>query len=81
MSRMIVLATNNVTRMMHLLYGCREAELDVEVLTPGGVSDPKTVEVPEPGLLEFKTDGGVPVLQKEHKFMSLSYRTSILKKS
>lgn len=38
----------------------RECAADV-VFTTGGLSDPKPVGiVPEAGLLEFKTEGGVP---------------------
>lgn len=66
MSRIIILIMKNVIRMMPPIDGCKDADLDVEVLKPGGVSDPKPVVVPEPGLLEFNTDGGVTVLQKAH---------------
>ncbi|KAF2324076.1 hypothetical protein GH714_006502 [Hevea brasiliensis] len=64
--KMTILAMKNVIRMMHPIDGCKVVDLDVEVLKPGGISDPKPVVVPEPGLLEFNTDGGVTVLQKAH---------------
>ena len=48
--------------MMQLIKGCKPADMDVDLLTLGGVSDPKTVVV-APGLLEFNTEGGVMELQ------------------
>ena len=54
MSRMIVLATNDVIKMAQPINGCKLAESDAEVLRMGGVSNPKL----EAGLVdEFKTDG------------------------
>ena len=62
---MIVLATNDVTKMAQPINGCKVADLDAEELRTGGVSKPKL----EAGLVdEFKTDGGV--LQKSECFLS-----------
>lgn len=40
-------------------FRARGCEADV-VFTIGGLSDPKSGIVPEAGLLEFNTEGGVP---------------------
>ena len=55
--------------MMQLKKGCKRPDMDVDVLTLGGVSDPKTV-VAEPGVLEFNTEGGVTELQNTFKVTS-----------
>ncbi|KAK6233320.1 hypothetical protein SCA6_003393 [Theobroma cacao] len=62
-SRKITPATEDVSRMKQLIKGCKPADMDVDVLTLGGVSEPKTVVVAEPGVLEFNTEGGVTELQ------------------
>ena len=55
---MIVLATNDATKMAQLINGFKVVDLDAGGLKTGGVLKPK----PEAGLVdEFKTDG---VLQK-----------------
>ena len=51
-------ATNDITRIMQLIKGRRPAESDV-VFTTGGLSDPKAGVVPDAGLLEFNTEGGL----------------------
>lgn len=66
MSKKTILTMKNVIRLMQPIDGCIVVDLDVEVLKPGGVSDPNPVVVPGTGLLEFNTDGGVTVLQKAH---------------
>lgn len=55
--------TNVVTKTMKHRKGCKLVESeDGVVSTPGGLSDPKAgmVPIPEAGLLEFNTEGGVP---------------------
>lgn len=49
-----------VSRMMQVKGGCKLTDRDIDVLTVGGISEPKTLVVvePEPGVLEFKTEGG-----------------------
>lgn len=54
MSRMIVLATNDVTKMAQPINGCKLADMDAGGLRMGGVSNPEL----EAGLVdEFRTDG------------------------
>lgn len=54
-----------VSRMMQVKGGCKLTDTDIDVLTVGGISEPKTLVVvePEPGVLEFKTEGGTTELQ------------------
>ncbi|KAK9016848.1 hypothetical protein V6N11_079341 [Hibiscus sabdariffa] len=61
-----------VSRMIPLKVGCTPTDMDIDVLTPGGASDPKTlvVEELEPGVLEFSTEGGVTELQNTFKLTS-----------
>lgn len=60
---MLSLAVTNeiISTMLEVKgFGCRVCEAEV-VFTTGGLSDPKSVGiVPDAGLLEFKTEGGVP---------------------
>jgi len=59
------MVTNDTIRRMQPTEGLKliECEADV-VFTTGGLSDPKSGIVPDAGLLEFNTEGGVPYLQK-----------------
>lgn len=53
--------TNDTIRTMQPREGLKPTECDADVVfTTGGVSDPKPGIVPEAGLLEFNTEGGVP---------------------
>jgi hypothetical protein len=53
--------TNGIIKTIQPVKGfrARGCEADV-VFTIGGLSDPKSGIVPEAGLLEFNTEGGVP---------------------
>lgn len=54
-------ATNDNIRTMQPVKGFRPMECEVDVVfTMGGLSVPKSGMVPEAGLLEFNTEGGVP---------------------
>lgn len=55
------MVTNDTIRRMQPTEGLKliECEADV-VFTTGGLSDPKSGIVPDAGLLEFNTEGGVP---------------------
>ncbi|KAE8677751.1 MuDR family transposase isoform 2 [Hibiscus syriacus] len=61
-----------VSRMILLRVGCKTTDMDVDVLTSGGASDPKTLVVAElePGVIEFSTEGGVTQLQYTFKLTS-----------
>lgn len=60
-----LVVTNDTIRTMQPTEGLKliECEADV-VFTTGGLSYPKSGIVPDAGLLEFNTEGGVPYLQK-----------------
>ncbi|KAF5739926.1 hypothetical protein HS088_TW12G01140 [Tripterygium wilfordii] len=56
-----------VTRMMLPMSGCNPTAMDVEVVEPGGLSEPTTVVVLEVGLLEFSTVGEISELQMVYR--------------
>lgn len=54
-----------VNRMMQLIKGFKLLDMDVDVVTVGGMVSPKPVGIsPKAGLLAFNTVGGAPVLHK-----------------
>lgn len=50
------------SRMMKLMKGFKLLDMDIEVVTVGGMLSPRPVGIsPKAGLLEFNTVGGAPV--------------------